>query len=92
MKIFDWRNEKNAWLKEHRGVCFEQVVLLFEQGKVLDILKHPNKTMYPGQRIAVVRIGDYVYLVPYEQDDDRIILKTIISSRKATNKYRGIQK
>ncbi len=65
---------------------------MFEQGEVLDILEHPSQTMYPGQRIAVVRIGDYVYLVPYEQDDDRIILKTIIPSRKATNKYRGIQK
>jgi len=34
-----------------------------------------------------VRIGNYAYLVPYVQESDEIFLKTIIPSRKATNKY-----
>jgi hypothetical protein len=42
---------------------------------------------YPGQKIAVVKIGDYAYLVPYVQQGDDIFLKTIIPSRKATKKY-----
>lgn len=89
MKVFDWRNDKNDWLKEHRGVCFEQVVLLFEREEILDILEHPNQAAYPNQKIAVVSIDDYAYLVPFEEEGDRIALKTIIPSRKATSKYKG---
>ena len=92
MKVFRWDNEKNEWLMKHRGVCFEQVVLLLEGQEVLDVLEHPNQKKYPGQRIAIVRIDDYGYLVPYVQDGDDIFLKTIIPSRKATREYLRIEK
>ena len=87
MNIFHWDKEKNEQLKENRGVCFEQVVILMERGDVLDIVEHPNQEKFPGQKIAMVRIDDYVYLVPYVEDHEEIFLKTIIPSRKATNKY-----
>ena len=87
MKVFRWDNQKNEWLIKHRGVCFEQVVLLLEGQEVLDVLEHPNKKSYPGQKIAIVRIDNYAYLVPYVQDGDDIFLKTIIPSRKATREY-----
>ena len=89
MSTFDWSNEKNEWLKTNRGVCFEQVVILFEREDVLDILEHPNLEVYPGQKIAVVRISDYAYLVPFVEEGDTIFLKTIIPSRKASSKYKG---
>ncbi len=92
MKVFRWANEKNEWIEEHRGVCFEQVVILMERGDVLETIEHPNQTKYPCQKIATVWIDDYVYLVPYVQESDEIFLKTIISSRKATNKYVRSQK
>ena len=87
MNIFRWDNEKNELLKSTRGVCFEQVVLLMEKGEVLDTIEHPNQERYPGQKIAVVMIDTYVYLVPYAEHNEEIFLKTIIPSRKATNKY-----
>ncbi len=89
MLVFDWSNEKNDWLKAKRGVCFEQVVLLLEQGEVLDIVEHPNRKSYPGQMIAIVRIDEYTYLVPFVREGDVVFLKTIIPSRKATAKYKG---
>jgi uncharacterized DUF497 family protein len=92
MKVFRWDNEKNEWLKQNRGVCFEEVVILMEREDVLEIVDHPNQTKYPGQKIATVRLGDYAYLVPYIQESDEIFLKTIIPSRKATNKYVREQK
>ena len=92
MSVIDWSNEKNEWLKRHRGVCFEQVVLLFEGEDVVDILEHPNQESYPGQKIAVVLIDDYAYLVPFIQDGETIFLKTIIPGRKATAKYKGSTK
>ena len=87
MHIFRWDNEKNELLKSTRGVCFEQVVLLMERGEVLDTIEHPNQERYPGQKIAVVMIDTYIYFVPYVEHNDEIFLKTIIPSRKATNKY-----
>jgi len=87
MKVFRWDNEKNEWLKKQRGVSFEQVVILLEREDVLEVVEHPNQDKYPRQRIAIVRINDYAYLVPYIQDGEEIFLKSIIPSRKATNKY-----
>lgn len=87
MKVFRWDNEKNELLKNSRGVCFEQVVILMEREDILETVEHPNQNKYPGQKMATVRIEDYVYLVPYVQENDVIFLKTIIPSRKASNKY-----
>ncbi len=87
MKVFRWDNDKNEWLKKNRGVSFEQVVILMEREDVLETVEHPNQNKYPGQKIATVRIDNYAYLVPYVQENDEIFLKTIIPSRKATNKY-----
>jgi uncharacterized DUF497 family protein len=87
MQVFRWDNEKNELLKDSRGVCFEQVVVLMAREDILETIEHPNQDKYPGQKIAAVRIEDYVYLVPYVQKSDEIFLITIIPSRKATNKY-----
>jgi uncharacterized DUF497 family protein len=87
MNIFLWDTEKNDILKKTRGVCFEQIVLRMEKGDILDLIEHPNQERYPGQKIALTEIDDYVYLVPYVQRGEELFLKTIIPSRKATNKY-----
>ena len=87
MTIFRWDNDKNELLTRNRGVCFEQFVLLMEKGEVLDTIEHPNQDKYPRQKIAVVIIDTYAYLVPYVEHNEEIFLKTIIPSRKATNKY-----
>jgi len=45
-----------------------------------------------GRRIAILEINDYAYLVPYVQEGEEIFLKTIIPSRRATNKYVRVKK
>lgn len=92
MKVIRWDKEKNEWLKEHRGVCFEQVIIILEQDNALEIVNHPNKGKYPDQKMAIVMIYDYAYLVPYVEDEEGIFLKSIIPSRKATGKYLGRRK
>jgi uncharacterized DUF497 family protein len=87
MKYFAWDNEKNEHLKQERGVSFEDVVFHTERGDLLDVLEHPNQERSPGQRIFVVSIDDYVYLVPFVKGKAEVFLKTIIPSRKATNMY-----
>jgi len=87
MKIIRWNHEKNEWLIRNRGVCFEQVVLILERDESLEVVEHPNPQKYPGQKQVIVEIDDYAYLVPYTEDDTEIFLKTVIPSRKATDKY-----
>src|SRR5439155_6547374 len=52
-------------------------------------VEHPNPERYAGQRIFVVQREDYVYLVPFVEDEQTVFLKTIIPSRKATKQYLG---
>ena len=92
MKTFNWNAEKNQELMESRGVSFEDVVFYIQQGTLLDDLEHPNPEKYSNQRIFVLEIDDYVYLVPYIEDSKEIFLKTIIPSRKATKQYLGESK
>jgi len=87
--------EKNELLKEQRGISFEDVILALESGNLLDDIEHPNKEKYPNQNIfiIVIEIKDYVYLVPYVEDDTSIFLKTIIPSRQMNKKYnKGVSK
>jgi hypothetical protein len=87
MKYFAWDNEKNERLKRERGVSFEEVVFHIERGDLLDVLEHPNQKRYPGQQLFVIKIDDYVCLVPFVEGEAEVFLKTIIPSRKATNMY-----
>lgn len=89
MKIINWNAEESSALKELRNICFEDVVFYIERGEILDDYAHPNQKAYPGQRIMVVIIDNYAYLVPYVENDKELFLKTIIPSRKATQKYLG---
>lgn len=82
-----WNARKNECLKVGRGVTFEQVVVAIEAGGLLDVIVHPNVTRYPEQRVLVVAIDEYVYLVPFVEDLEYLFLKTIIPSRKATRTY-----
>ena len=91
VKYFAWDDAKNAKLRTERGIGFEEIVFHIERGDLLDILEHPNPERYGGQRIFVVRREDYVYLVPFVEDEHAAFLKTIIPSRKATKEYLGAE-
>lgn len=89
MKLFDWSDEKNEWLRKVRGVTFDDILFHLSRNGLLDTLEHPNQEQYPGQRIFIMNVEGYAYLVPFVEDDDTIFLKTIIPSRKMTKKYLG---
>ena len=83
----NWSTEKNIRLKAERGVSFEEVLSAMSHGALLDVLDHPNTQQYPNQRMFVVRIRGYAYLVPFVETTSEVFLKTIIPSRKATRNY-----
>ena len=87
MKYYNWDPSKNEKLKAERNISFEEVVFHIEQGDEVDVFEHPNQDRYPGQKISVVLIEGYAYLVPYIESETEIFIKTIIPSRKATKKH-----
>lgn len=87
MLYFDWSEEKNQKLKEEREISFEEIVEAIEMGDLLDIVETPNQEKHRGQKMFVIKISDYVYLVPFVEDEQKVFLKTIFPSRKATKKY-----
>ncbi len=88
-KTIRYNLEKNELLKQQRDISFEDVILTIKNGKLLDDIKHPNKKKYPDQNIFIILIEtkNYVYLVPYVEDEKSIFLKTIIPSRQMNKKY-----
>ena len=87
MDGFDWDDEKNKLLERTRGLGFEDVIFHMQNGDILDIIGHPNASRYPNQRIIVLNMEGYAYLVPFVEQEGTWFLKTIIPSRKATKEY-----
>jgi hypothetical protein len=84
---FDWDPEKNEQLKKERGIPFEEISLLLAGGQVWAVTKHWNEDRYPGQKIFLVPIDEYIYAIPYVEDRDTYFLKTAFPSRKLTKQY-----
>ena len=87
MKPFRWNHEKNEQLKAERDMSFEEIVLAIEADGLLDIVTHSNPDKYPNQRMFVVAVEQYAYLVPFVEEADYYFLKTVIPNRKATRDY-----
>lgn len=70
-------------------MSFERIMIAIEQGDLLDILEHPNQTKYDGQKLYIVAIEGYCWIVPFKDDENekRRKLITAFPSRKLTRKY-----
>ncbi len=87
MKYYAWDEDENNLLKETRNISFEEIVLSLSNNKLLEVVEHPNKQKYPNQKMFIVNVRDYAYIVPFVEDDKKYFLKTIYPSREATKKY-----
>ena len=83
-KTFDWNTKKNSQLKKERGISFESVVQALNNDGLLDNIQHPFRQ---NQKMFIVDIFGYAYVVPYVEEEDKYFLKTIYPSRKHTKKY-----
>jgi uncharacterized DUF497 family protein len=85
---YEYSSEKNNILINERGISFEEIVAALNNDKLLDVLVHHNSKQYPNQKIYVVDIDGYAYLVPFVKKDEQVVfLKTIFPSRRFTKKY-----
>ena len=87
MKPMRWSAEKSLSLKAERSVSFEEVLSSISQGGLITVMDHLNRVKYGHQKMLVVRIRDYAYLVPCVESKNEFFLKSIIPSRKATRDF-----
>ena len=87
VKHYQWDLLKNMWLKAERGVCFDDVLIALDSDRLIERRDHPNKDKYPNQKEFIILIEDYVYVVPFVEDEEKIFLKTVFPSRKETKRY-----
>ena len=85
--IYDWDPNKEKWLKKNRGISFHEVLYYIANDGLMDVREHPNKEKYPHQKILILKIDNYIYVVPFVQDKNTLFMKTIIPSRSETKKY-----
>ena len=84
MKYLNWSLEKNEIIKDKRGISFEQIAYLIESDQILGIEENPGR---PDQKIYILEIENYAYIVPFVEKENEIFLKTAFPSRKYTKRY-----
>jgi len=87
MRRITWSMEKASALKAdetRNNVGFEDCLIAIEDGRILDDIPHP---VIGHQRMYILEIGNYAYVVPYVESEDGIFLKTLFPSRKHTAIY-----
>lgn len=85
---YDFSPDKNLQLIKERGISFEDIIAALNNGQLLDIIDHPNVQQYAHQKIYVVNLDNYIYLVPFVRKSvEEVFLKTIFPSRKLTKQY-----
>ena len=88
-QLIEWSPLKNLELKQRYGFGLERVLLALSEGALLDEQAHPNPSRYPDQRVLIVAIEGYAWVIPFVFDDTSMFWKTMFPSRKATRKFLG---
>ncbi len=86
-KLITWDKRKNERLRQRRGISFEDVLASLAEHGPIWVKEHPRPEKYPNQRLMGVLIAGYVFIVPFEETAEKIFLKTIYPSRKATKAH-----
>ena len=88
MANITWNTEKEEILRKDKtrgGISFSDCVIAIEEGRILDNLPHPTKK---HQRLLVLEIESYAYVVPYViEKNGNWFLKTVFPERKYTAHY-----
>ena len=84
MKYLNWNSEKNETVKRERGISFEEIAYMVESGQIIGIEENPVR---PNQKLYILEIENYAFVVPFVETDQEIFLKTAFPSRKYTKRY-----
>lgn len=81
---FDWNKEKNHKLIEWRKISFENVLTELKSGGLVNVIDSPT---HNNQKCFLVSIDDYINVVPFVLEENKVFLKTIYPSRKHTKLF-----
>jgi uncharacterized DUF497 family protein len=84
---FIWAPDKNTLLQRTRGLGFEGIVTAIMTGGLVANMPHPHQERYPQQRVLIVAINNYAYVMPCIVTGEVMELITLFPSRKATRDY-----
>jgi uncharacterized DUF497 family protein len=87
--IYSWDETKNRYLSLNRNISFERILVALEEGDILQVLQNPNQDKYKDQKIYVLKIDNYAWVVPFRDAAEKRILITAYPSRKFTAEYLG---
>ena len=84
---FSWDERKNEFLRAERGISFERILVAIESGDTLAMLEHPRPEVHHNQRLYIVRIDGYAWVVPFRDESETRVPITAYPSRKYTGRY-----
>ena len=86
---YQWNDDKDHGLTLTRGISFEELLVAAANGHLLDVIESPSRR---NQKMLVVELRGYAYLVPFIENSDWVFLKTAYPNRDATRKYLALDK
>ncbi len=81
MKYMFWSADKEEWLKANRNLSFEQVVAHIAANGEFKLLRNTS-SKHPNQMMIVLKLNGYPHCVPYQEEPNYLLLKTIFPNRK----------
>lgn len=90
--VFAFNVDKDCWLREQRGIGFEDIIEWIDEGKAVEVAPHPDSARYPNQHIIRLLVNEYVVLVAGVFEEEICFLKTAYFSRKATRNHHKTKK
>ena len=86
---YSWDEAKNRYLSSNRNISFERILVALDEGDILQVLQNPNQHKYKDQKIYILSIDNYAWIVSFRDEEDKRVLITAYPSRKFTAKYLG---
>ncbi len=84
---YEFDESKSKKLRQDRGLGFEEIITLIEDGYVVKTYPHPHAQRHPGQKVIAVNAEGYIWLVIAERRENKLRLVTLYQSRKETKKW-----
>jgi hypothetical protein len=82
-----WNPAKDEELPARYGRGFKDIAAALRDRRLLANVPHFNVQKYPHQRMLVIEIENYAWVVPYVEDRGIAFLKTMYPSRQYTAIY-----
>ncbi len=87
-KLFKWSDKKSEWLKKNRSASFEEMVNAIANN-LLDVRQNQSKNHH-NQKVFIVVFKEYTWVIPFEESETEITLKTAFPDRRLLKEF-GIE-